>query len=141
MSALVKRRAEPTRNLSPLNNSTALTSFTSPSACESGLSEEHKIGPYRAQVQARAAENGIFLVHANAPAQRDNLNLGGPSNGHRRIIGPDGNIIREAGPFDETMVIADIDLRHARSNSHPAALTNGPAAEWIRKGVELVAPN
>ncbi len=110
-------------------------------SCESGLSEEHKIGPYRAQVQARAAENGIFLVHANAPAQRGNLNLDGTSNGHSRIIGPDGNIIREAGPFDETMVIADIDLRHARSNSHPAALTNGPAAEWIRKGVELVAPN
>ncbi|MCC6795544.1 MAG: beta-galactosidase [Candidatus Hydrogenedentes bacterium] len=110
-------------------------------SCESGLSEEHKIGPYRAQVQARAVENGVFLVHANAPAQRDSLHLDGTSNGHSRIIGPDGNIIREAGPFDEAMVIADIDLRHARPNSHPAALTDGPTAEWIRKGVELVAPN
>lgn len=107
-------------------------------SCESGLSEEHKIGPYRAQVQARAVENGVFLVHANAPAQRDDLDMDGTSNGHSRIIGPDGNIIREAGAFEESMVIADIDLRHARPNSHPAALTDGPAAEWIRKGVELV---
>src|SRR5690606_1544881 len=107
-------------------------------SCESGVSEEHKIGPYRAQVQARAVENGVFLVHWNAPAQRDNIGLDGTSNGHRRIIGPDGNIIREAGAFEESMVIADIDLRHARPNSHPAALTDGPAAEWIRKGVDLV---
>jgi predicted amidohydrolase len=89
-------------------------------------------------VQARAVENGVFLVHANAPAQRDDVDLDGTSNGHSRIIGPDGNVIREAGAFDESMVIADIDLRHARSNSNPAALTDGPAAAWIRKGVELV---
>ncbi|MCC6152277.1 MAG: beta-galactosidase [Candidatus Hydrogenedentes bacterium] len=107
-------------------------------SCESGVGEEHKIGPYRAQVQARAVENGVFLVHSNAPAQRDNIGLDGTSNGHSRIIGPDGNIIREAGAFEESMVIADIDLRHARPNSHPAALTDGPAAEWIRKGVDLV---
>lgn len=107
-------------------------------SCESGVGEEHKIGPYRAQLQARAVENGVYIVHANAPALRDNPNAEGTSNGHSRIIGPDGNLVREAGAYEDAIVIADIDLRHARENGMPAALDNGPTAWWIRDGVELV---
>ncbi len=107
-------------------------------SCESGLAEEHKIAPYRAQLQARAVENGVYIVHANAPALRDDPHADGTSNGHSRIIGPDGNLVREAGPYEDTMVVADIDLRYARDSGHPRVLENGPAAEWMRKGLELV---
>lgn len=107
-------------------------------SCESGIGDEHKIGPYRAQLQARAAENGVYIVHANAPALRENPNADGTSNGHSRIIGPDGNLIREAGPYEDTMVIADLDMRHAREAGMPAALKSGPTATWIQDGVKLV---
>lgn len=107
-------------------------------SCESGLTEEHKIAPYRAQIQARAVENGVFVVHANAPASRENPAAEGTSNGHSRIIAPDGNIIREAGPYDEGLVVADIDLRHVRKRGEPRALVEGPTAEWMRKGLRHV---
>ena len=35
---------------------------------EAALFKESKMGPYRAQVQARAVENNVFVVQANAPA-------------------------------------------------------------------------
>ena len=40
---------------------------------ESGLLNENKLSAYRAMPIARATENGIFLVMANAPANPDNL--------------------------------------------------------------------
>ncbi|MBM3289813.1 MAG: carbon-nitrogen hydrolase family protein [Candidatus Hydrogenedentes bacterium] len=107
-------------------------------SCESGLDEEHKIGPYRAQLQARAVENGVYIVHANAPAVHGDHGADGTSNGHSRIIGPDGNLVDEAGAYDDAMVIADIDLRIANDAGRPAALENGPTARWLRKGTRLV---
>ncbi|GMU93579.1 MAG: hypothetical protein AMXMBFR4_26370 [Candidatus Hydrogenedentota bacterium] len=107
-------------------------------SCESGLTEEHKIAPYRAQIQARAVENGVFVVHANAPALRENPAAEGTSHGHSRIIAPDGNIIREAGPYDEELVVADIDLRHVRKQGEPRALVEGPTAQWLREGLRHV---
>jgi predicted amidohydrolase len=107
-------------------------------SCESGMAEEHKIAPYRAQVQARAVENGVYLVHANAPGRRSNPSADGTSNGHSRIIAPDGNIIREAGPYDEEMVVADIDMRHVRKRGDPRVLSEGPTATWLRDGLRHV---
>jgi predicted amidohydrolase len=37
---------------------------------ESGVRAESKINPYRAQIQARAVENTIYVIHANAPRTR-----------------------------------------------------------------------
>ena len=62
---------------------------------ESGVRQERKLEPYRAQVQARAAENTVFVVHANAPANDD---LTG-SHGQSRVVAPDGNVVREASMF------------------------------------------
>ena len=56
---------------------------------ESGLRHEKKLNPYRAQIQARAVENSVFIVHANAPANADATG----SHGQSRIIAPDGNIL------------------------------------------------
>ncbi|MGE3315748.1 MAG: carbon-nitrogen hydrolase family protein, partial [Planctomycetaceae bacterium] len=64
---------------------------------ESGIDKETKIGPYRAQIQARAVENTVFVVQANAPANRDATG----SHGQSRIIAPDGNILQEALIFSE----------------------------------------
>lgn len=73
---------------------------------ESGIREEHKINPYRAQIQARAMENTVWVVHANTPANND---LTG-SHGQSRIIQPDGNIVKEASIFGEEVVTADLDM-------------------------------
>lgn len=107
-------------------------------SCESGLAEEHKIAPYRAQVQARAVENGVFIVHANTPARMEDWSAGDASHGQSRIVAPDGNLLAEGTVDGEELVVADIDLRHAREGGMDAALNAGPAAEWIRQGTALV---
>src|SRR4029078_7491457 len=46
---------------------------------ESGIRAESKIGPYRAQIQARAVENTVYVVQANAPANEDTSGSHGQS--------------------------------------------------------------
>ncbi|MCC6694333.1 MAG: beta-galactosidase [Candidatus Hydrogenedentes bacterium] len=106
-------------------------------SCESGLADEHKINPYRAQIQARAVENGVYIVHANTPARSGELDAEDASHGQSRIVAPDGNLICEADTTSEEMIVATIDLRHARKGGG-AALEKGPAKEWIKEGLELV---
>jgi predicted amidohydrolase len=101
---------------------------------ESGLKQERKIGPYRAQIQARAVENTVFVVHANAPANDD---LSG-SHGQSRIIAPDGNILQEASIFGEETVTADLDLTAATAANARRSLTRGPLGDWWREGLRRV---
>lgn len=101
---------------------------------ESGIRQESKIGPYRAQIQARAVENGVFVVHANAPANADTTG----SHGQSRVIAPDGNIIREASIFGEETVTTDLDLKAATGENARRSLTRGPLADWWREGVKRV---
>ena len=106
-------------------------------SCESGLSDEHKINPYRAQIQARAVENGVYIVHANTPARPGELDAEDASHGQSRIVSPDGNLICEADTTSEEMIVATIDLRHARKGGG-AALEKGPAKDWLKQGLDLV---
>ena len=62
---------------------------------------------------ARAIENGIYFVMANAPADPDNINCSGSSHGESEFIHPDGNVLQEAGFFTEEVLIQDLDLRAA----------------------------
>ncbi len=101
---------------------------------ESPLAQEHKLGPYRAQIQARAVENSVFVVHANAPANPD----ASGSHGQSRLIDPDGNLIGEAGFFQEEIVSASLDLRRAHAGNARRSLTRGPLAGWWKKGVAHV---
>jgi predicted amidohydrolase len=101
---------------------------------ESGLREEHKINPYRAQVQARAVENTVFLVQANAPANPD---LTG-SHGQSRVIAPDGNIMQEASIFDEDVVLATLEIRKATRNNAKNTLNRGPFRDWWQDGIKRV---
>jgi predicted amidohydrolase len=101
---------------------------------ESGVKHEHKIDPYRAQIQARAVENSVYVVQANAPANDD---LGG-SHGHSRIIAPDGNIVEEASIFGEDVVTATLDLSDATGNMARKSIDRGPLGDWWREGLKRV---
>lgn len=100
---------------------------------EAALVKESKMAPYRAQVQARAVENNVFLVHANAPA--DDLRTG--SHGQSRIVGPDGNLLQEASQLQEEVLVADLDLKEATAKWALDSL-NGPQAEWWRAALKDV---
>jgi len=101
---------------------------------ESGLREEQKINPYRAQIQARAVENTVFVVHANAPANSD---LSG-SHGQSRIIAPDGNILQEASMFQEEVLTATLRLRLATRVNAKSSMSRGPLRDWWSEGVKRV---
>jgi predicted amidohydrolase len=101
---------------------------------ESGLREEHKINPYRAQIQARAVENTVFVVQANAPANDDATG----SHGQSRIIGPDGNILHEASIFDEDVLTATLDVSKATRRNAMNSLTRGPLRDWWKDGLRHV---
>lgn len=101
---------------------------------ESGLKEEKKINPYRAQLQARAVENTVFVVQANAPANRDATG----SHGQSRIIAPDGNLIEEATIFGEDVLTATLNLGLATGNMSRGSVLHGPLADWWKDGIKKV---
>ncbi len=101
---------------------------------ESGIRQEHKIGPYRAQIQARAVENSVYVVQANAPADDD---LSG-SHGQSRIIAPDGTILEEASMFEEEVVPATLDVRKATAANARRSLDRGPLGDWWKEGLKHV---
>jgi len=106
---------------------------------ESGLLYEHKLSAYRAMPIARATENGIYLVMANAPADPGNMRSPSQSHGNSKIIHPDGNVICEAGYFEEKLVTATIDLGAAdRAIARRAADDDTILRRWMQDGTRLV---
>ncbi len=102
-------------------------------SAESGMRQESKLAPYRAQVMARAVENGVFVVQANAPA---NFDLSG-SHGQSRIVAADGNVLKEASYFGEDVVVGDLDLApHELRRPLEGAL-----ADWWKAGVDAMMNN
>ncbi len=101
---------------------------------ESGLKNEEKINPYRAQIQARAVENNVYVVQSNAPA---NYDLSG-SHGQSRIIAPDGNILMEASMFGEEILNFNLDVTKATRENSKRSITRGPLQEWNKEGVRQV---
>jgi predicted amidohydrolase len=101
---------------------------------ESGLDNESKIAPYRAQIQARAVENSVYVVQANAPANTDSTG----SHGQSRLIAPDGNIIKEASMFGEEVVSAELDMKDATGHMARQSIDRGPLGDWWRAGVAKV---
>jgi predicted amidohydrolase len=101
---------------------------------ESGIRIENKIGPYRAQIHARAVENTVYIVHANAPANPDTSG----SHGQSRLLAPDGNIIEEATIFGEDVLIATFDLRKATAAMARGSVNRGPFRQWWQEGVKQV---
>ena len=101
---------------------------------ESGLRDEHKLNPYRAEIQARAVENNVYVVQANAPANPDTSG----SHGQSRIIAPDGNILHEASIFGEDVLMATLDLRKATRDNARKSLERGPFRDWWQEGLRRV---
>jgi predicted amidohydrolase len=101
---------------------------------ESPITQEHKLAPYRAQIQARAAENSVFVVHANAPANADATG----SHGQSRVIDPDGNLMHEASMFKEEILSADLELTRAHAGNARRSLSGAPLAGWWREGLKHV---
>jgi predicted amidohydrolase len=101
---------------------------------ESGLDKESKLAPYRAQIQARAVENTVYVVQANAPANADATG----SHGQSRLIAPDGNVISEASIFGEDVVAATLELERATGRQAQQSIDRGPLGDWWRAGVARV---
>ncbi len=78
-------------------------------------------------------------IKANTPADPKNIRAQGSSHGNSKIVHPDGNVLVEAGYFDERTVIRELDLSVAsgrmakRSASEETALR-----DWFREGLKLV---
>lgn len=96
--------------------------------------KETKMVPYRAQIMARAVENGVFIAHSNAPA--DDWRTG--SHGQSRLVAPDGNIIQEASMADEEVLIADFKLAEAVAENALRSLDIEPIGAWWREAVRKV---
>jgi len=98
---------------------------------ESGMNQEQKLPGYRAQMMARAVENQVFAVAANAPGNiADNTG----SHGQSRIIKEDGNILEEATIYGEDVLISTLQIK-------PAKLTRpleGVTGAWWKQGLELL---
>lgn len=101
---------------------------------ESGIRYESKVEPYRAQIQARAVENTVFIAQANAPANTDSTG----SHGHSRLIAPDGNIIKEASIFKEDVLIGEFKISQATARNARQSMLRGPFIKWYEEGVKQV---
>jgi predicted amidohydrolase len=96
---------------------------------ESGMRNEQKLPGYRAQMMARAVENQMFAVAANAPG---NIGDNSGSHGQSRIIKDDGNILQEASIYGEDVIVTTLAIK-------PAKLTRpleGVTGAWWKQGLE-----
>jgi predicted amidohydrolase len=102
-------------------------------SAESGLRQEQKLAPYRAQVMARAVENGVFIVQSNAPANPD---LTG-SHGQSRIVSADGNMLQESSFFGEDVVMETLAIK----KGHLQRPLEGLYGQWWKLGVDSMMSN
>jgi len=101
---------------------------------ESGMSEEWKLAPYRAQLMARAVENEVYIVAANTPGNvKDNTG----SHGQSRIIQNDGNVLKEASFYGDDILIDTLSIKPGKL-SRPL---EGLMAGWWRQGVDWMVAN
>jgi len=101
---------------------------------ESGMREEQKIAPYRAQLMARAVENRVFIVSANAPGSPKDLS---GSHGQSRIVNTEGNVLQEATFFGEEVLTATLKVRPGKLRRPLDELMG----DWWRQGVERMLQN
>lgn len=113
-------------------------------SCESDITHETKIDPYRSQIVARAEENCVYIVHANTPQTYDRRDDGtivlqsGCSHGQSRIVAPDGNIVEEASVFSEETLSATLDLSLATRAFAERSRQSSLLQSWWDSGIALV---
>ena len=87
-----------------------------------------EINIYRAQIQARAVENNVWIVKSNVAR--------GGSHGHSCIINPFGRIVSEAG-FDEELLVSEMNISEATAAyATKSFLKDFQLSDWWRQGVE-----
>ena len=101
---------------------------------ESGMEQESKLAGYRAQMMARAVENGMFVVAANAPANQPDSSA---SHGQSRIIKSDGNILQEASFYGDDVLTETLTIEPKKLE----APLKGLMADWWREGMDLMMKN
>ena len=101
---------------------------------ESGMATERKLVPYRAQMMARAVENHMFAVAANAPA---NIKDNSGSHGQSRIIFDDGNIAKEASFYGEDVLVETLSIAPVAYDRPLKELLGG----WWRQGLDWMMAN
>jgi len=107
-------------------------------SCESGLTAEYKLSAYRAMPISRATENGIYLVMANAPADKESIKRPGSSHGNSKIVHPEGNVLVETGYFTEEIVAAELDLSKAGGGTAKrSARDETIIRDWFREGLRF----
>ncbi len=99
---------------------------------ESGIKEEHKMDPYRAQVVARAVENNVYIVQSNAPQTLSPLE---GSHGQSRIVAPDGTLLTEASMMGEDVLIEVLDLNRSTGNLAKKSLRAAFLKDWWEDGL------
>ncbi|MEN8230293.1 MAG: carbon-nitrogen hydrolase family protein [Bacteroidota bacterium] len=119
---------------------------------ESGLVNENKLLGYRSMQIARATESMVYSVMANAPADPKDVDRYNCSHGNSKIVDPLGNIVDEAGSFEERLVIGELELARAHRSTvlrtigenekineyYDVECENLPYRNWMREGVKLV---
>jgi predicted amidohydrolase len=104
---------------------------------EAGMEKEWKLAGYRAQMMARAVENDVFVVAANAPGNiRDNSG----SHGQSRIIKNDGNVLQEGSFYGDDILVETLLIK-PRESEWLAKGLKGLLADWWAEGVEFMKRN
>lgn len=119
---------------------------------ESGITAEHKQLGYRSMQISRATENLVYSVMSNCPADPNNIKRPNCSHGNSKIVDPMGNVIDEAGVFEERLVMADLNLKKATASTPLRTIGQNPGtarlyqvdyenkayAQWVQSGLKLV---
>lgn len=95
-----------------------------------------KMEGYRAQLIARAAENGVWVVQSNGFGPLETP--GRVSLGHSRVVAPDGTVAQEAPALTDTMLVAEIRPREAGRGYALETLENPYLAGWWQEGIDLL---
>jgi len=119
---------------------------------ESGVTRENKLLGYRSMQISRATENKVYSVMANSPADPENVDRYNCSHGNSNLVDPLGNIIDEAGSYEERLVVGTLNLEEAHRS--PVLRTMGKNKDlneyygvecenleyknWILNGLKLV---
>lgn len=91
---------------------------------------------YRAQLIARAAENGIWVCQANGIGPLGESEA--KSLGQSRIVAPDGTVQAEAPALVDAMLVEDIQPSEAGRRSALESLELTPVGNWWKEGLKLV---
>jgi len=119
---------------------------------ESGLFHEMKLLGYRSMQIARATENMVYSVMANAAADPEDIKRYNCSHGNSKIVDPLGNIVDESGSFEERLVIGEVNLKRAHRSTvlrtigenkylneyYDVTCENPAYRDWMKSGLKLV---